>query len=140
MIGPLDIHRRERQRMSFKATEVALHQILVAVGLDCLGQREPVCHLVRRIHAPAQVLDRAGQSFRFHLAADRELALDSYRRRPIPIRTHLLLGQLFAHRHPQHSFHPQVPHSLGHPFLSPSSIREHPLAPPPPPPPPPPLL
>src|SRR6266571_415042 len=71
MIVPLDIHGRERQRVSLQASEGALHQILVAVGLDCLGQRESVCHLVRGVHTPAQLLNGPRQGFRFHLAAAR---------------------------------------------------------------------
>src|SRR5258708_16201701 len=52
MVVALNIHGRERQRMSLQAAEVALHQLLVPVGLDCLGQRESVSSLVPRVPAP----------------------------------------------------------------------------------------
>src|SRR6266702_7309840 len=79
VIIPLDIHGGEGQRVSLQATEAALHQILVAVGFDILSEREPICRLIRRVHAPAQLRDHTGQGFRFHRAADRKLARDSHR-------------------------------------------------------------
>src|SRR5260221_13193766 len=99
MVVALNIHGRERQRMPDHSAEVALHQILVAVALDGLGQRESVCSLVRRVHAPPQLLYRTGQRFRFYLAADRKLALSSSCRRAVVIRTQLLSDHLFAHRY-----------------------------------------
>jgi hypothetical protein len=74
MIVALDIHGRARQGFALQTSKVALYQILVAIGLHCLGQREPVCRVVRGVHPPAPLLTGIRQVVCLHSKRGRSLA------------------------------------------------------------------